>query len=166
MRSKSASPSAARDARGDRLVRTDAATGTSAALFDQVALAASLSKVLGGKPLDPMKLALRDLAAAGNGRYLLSVRGARFSCDSAGACAAVAKPKSGDEPGVLSPDRRTEVFIRNWNLWSRDVASGQEAQLTTDGVENYGYATDNAGWKHTDRAIALRTSGRPARCTW
>ncbi|HUA82174.1 MAG TPA: DPP IV N-terminal domain-containing protein, partial [Dyella sp.] len=32
-------------------------------------------------------------------------------------------------------------------------ATGKETQLTTDGVENFGYATDNAGWKHTDEAI-------------
>ncbi len=29
----------------------------------------------------------------------------------------------------------------------RDEASKKETQLTIDGVENYGYATDNAGWK-------------------
>jgi hypothetical protein len=35
----------------------------------------------------------------------------------------------------------------------RDIATGQERQLTTDGVENFGYATDNAGWALSDRAI-------------
>ena len=59
------------------------------------------------------------------------------------------------EPGVLSPDKRMEAFIRNWNLWVRDVETGKEQQLTTDGVEDYGYATDNAGWKHTDQAILV-----------
>ena len=29
----------------------------------------------------------------------------------------------------------------------------KEIQLTVDGVENFGYATDNAGWTHSDRAI-------------
>lgn len=62
---------------------------------------------------------------------------------------------AGQEPGVLSPDRRQAAFIRNWNLWVRDTATGQETQLTTDGVENFGYATDNAGWKHTDHAILV-----------
>ena len=54
---------------------------------------------------------------------------------------------------MLSPDKKSEAFIRDWNLWVRDVATGKETQLTTDGVENFGYATDNAGWKHTDNAI-------------
>ena len=37
----------------------------------------------------------------------------------------------------------------------RDVATGQERPLTTDGVKDFGYATDNAGWTSSDRAIAL-----------
>ncbi|MFN8253668.1 MAG: DPP IV N-terminal domain-containing protein [Ferruginibacter sp.] len=56
---------------------------------------------------------------------------------------------------VLSPDGTKSVFIKDWNLWLRDKASGKETALTTDGVKDFGYATDNAGWKHTDRAIVL-----------
>ena len=36
-----------------------------------------------------------------------------------------------------------------------DIATRQERQLTTDGVKYFGYATDNAGWSSSDRAIAL-----------
>ncbi len=54
---------------------------------------------------------------------------------------------------VISPDKKTILFIRDWNLWKRDVASQEETPLTKDGVENFGYATDNAGWRHSDRPI-------------
>ncbi|MFZ1700741.1 MAG: DPP IV N-terminal domain-containing protein [Pyrinomonadaceae bacterium] len=57
--------------------------------------------------------------------------------------------------GSTSPDGKKSVFIKDWNLWVKDVASGKETQLTTDGVKDFGYATDNAGWKHSDRAIVL-----------
>ncbi len=57
--------------------------------------------------------------------------------------------------GVASPDGKKSVFIKDWNLWVKDVASGKETQLTTDGIKDFGYATDNAGWKHSDRAIVL-----------
>lgn len=57
----------------------------------------------------------------------------------------------------MSPDRSKAIFICNWNLWVRDIASGQERQLTTDGVENFGYATSNAGWT-TSPAPALSWS--------
>lgn len=56
---------------------------------------------------------------------------------------------------ITSPDGKKTAFIKNWNLWIRDIESKKETQLTTDGVENFGYATDNAGWKHSDDPILL-----------
>ena len=53
----------------------------------------------------------------------------------------------------ISPDKKMAAFIRDWNLWVRDEQTGEERQLTTDGVESFGYATDNAGWQHSDAAI-------------
>ena len=47
------------------------------------------------------------------------------------------------------------AFIREYNLWVRDVASGKETQLTTDGVKDFSYALDNAGWEKSDRPILL-----------
>ncbi|MFC3561820.1 S9 family peptidase [Pedobacter jamesrossensis] len=54
---------------------------------------------------------------------------------------------------VLSPDGKKSILIKDYNLYVKDVASGKLTQLTTDGVKDYGYATDNAGWKHSDGAI-------------
>jgi dipeptidyl-peptidase 4 len=54
-----------------------------------------------------------------------------------------------------SPDGTRTVFIRDWNLWVRDAASGKETQLTKDGVKDFGYATDNAGWTRSDRPILV-----------
>jgi dipeptidyl aminopeptidase/acylaminoacyl peptidase len=56
---------------------------------------------------------------------------------------------------VPSPDGTRTAFVRDWNLWVRDVASGKETALTTDGVKDFGYATDNAGWTKSDRAILV-----------
>jgi dipeptidyl aminopeptidase/acylaminoacyl peptidase len=56
---------------------------------------------------------------------------------------------------VLSPDRKRAVFIRNFNLWVTELASGEETQLTKDGVKDFGYATDNAGWTRSERPIVL-----------
>jgi dipeptidyl-peptidase-4 len=55
----------------------------------------------------------------------------------------------------LSPDGRRAAFIREWNLWVRDVATGRETQLTTDGVKDFGYATDNAGWIRSNRPVLM-----------
>lgn len=56
---------------------------------------------------------------------------------------------------VISPDGKRTAFIRDWNLWVRDIETKKETQLTTDGIKDYGYATDNAGWKKSNKAILL-----------
>jgi dipeptidyl aminopeptidase/acylaminoacyl peptidase len=63
--------------------------------------------------------------------------------------------RGGSSAEVVSPDGKKMAFIKDWNLWVRDVVSKQETPLTTDGIKDFGYATDNAGWKHSDRAILL-----------
>jgi dipeptidyl aminopeptidase/acylaminoacyl peptidase len=70
-----------------------------------------------------------------------------------GAPGAAAVRGASGEPAVLSPDGTKAAFIRDWNLWMIDVASRQESALTTDGVPNFGYATDNAGWTTSNNAI-------------
>ena len=60
----------------------------------------------------------------------------------------------GRTPG-LSPDGKQAAFTRANNLWVRNVATKQERQLTTDGIPDYGYATDNAGWTKSDRPVVL-----------
>ena len=56
---------------------------------------------------------------------------------------------------VVSPNGKKSAFIRDWNLWIRDLETGEETQLTTDGEEDFGYATDNAGWRKSDKPILL-----------
>ena len=55
--------------------------------------------------------------------------------------------------GVLSPNGKLSAFIKDDNLWVKNTETNQLTQLTTDGEKNYGYATDNAGWTHSDNAI-------------
>ncbi len=56
-------------------------------------------------------------------------------------------------PDVASPDGTMEAFIRDNNLWVRVTSSGEEFPLTTDGAEDYGYGTNNAGWTKSDRPV-------------
>jgi dipeptidyl aminopeptidase/acylaminoacyl peptidase len=58
-------------------------------------------------------------------------------------------------PFDVSPDKKLAAFIRDNNLWVRVEATGEERQLTTDGIKDYGYATDNAGWTHSDAPILI-----------
>ncbi|WP_109127363.1 S9 family peptidase [Dyella sp. C11] len=147
------------DASGDHYVSYDATTGKTEPLFDHARLAAALGKVT-GKPVNATKLGITSFATTQDGHLDVNLRGKHYLCDAKGNITCTAgrdenAEGTGNEPVVLSPDKRTEAFVRNWNLWVRDVATGKETELTLDGVENYGYATDNAGWKHTNKAILV-----------
>ena len=47
---------------------------------------------------------------------------------------------------LIAPNGEQAVFIREHNLWLRNLNDNSEKQLTTDGIENFAYATNNAGW--------------------
>ncbi|MEF9978064.1 MAG: DPP IV N-terminal domain-containing protein, partial [Thermomonas sp.] len=140
----------------ERVLRFDPATGKTAAAFNAQALADAMNLAAGGKgrPVEAGKLPPLRVNRNADGSLRLAGMQGEFRCDAAG-CSALAKAATGPEPGAASPDGSREAFIRDWNLWLRDVASGKETQLTFDGKPDYGYATDNAGWKHTDEAILV-----------
>jgi dipeptidyl-peptidase 4 len=64
-----------------------------------------------------------------------------------------ARGGGGGRYAEMSPDHKRTAFLRDWNLWVRDVVTGRETPLTKDGVKDFGYATDNAGWARSDRPI-------------
>ncbi|HEX7369254.1 MAG TPA: DPP IV N-terminal domain-containing protein [Rhodanobacteraceae bacterium] len=144
------------DATGDRILEMDAATGKIEPAFDQAKLAAALGKAR-GKPLDathwPRDFDFRPLPG---GDLDVQLDGVWYRCGLAGVGVCTPRDKilnTGNEPGVLSPDGKQLAFVRNWNLWVRNLQTGKETQLTTDGVKDYGYATQNAGWVHGNGAI-------------
>jgi dipeptidyl aminopeptidase/acylaminoacyl peptidase len=159
------------DSSGTTIVLVDPATGTHAPAFDHAKLAAALYAASNGSiKNDPAHLSISELSLADNDRVLmLTIAGASYRCDlgsnpatckrlsSAVDPSLMQEPLRGDKEPLpnLSPDKKLGAFIRNWNLWVRDMATGAETQLTTDGVKDYGYATDNAGWQHSGRAILL-----------
>jgi len=153
---------------GIRYVLIDPAKGTRTAAFDHVKLAALLHAASSTIKDDATHLALNDLDFAANDSVLtLTAAGAAYRCNLAAQPASCKRLSSADEPMggpdraakepplSLSPNKKLGAFIRDWNLWTRDMDTGAETQLTTDGVKDFGYATDNAGWKHSDAAILL-----------
>ncbi len=54
---------------------------------------------------------------------------------------------------VISPDRSKAAFIKDYNVWVRDTKTKEQKQLTTDGIKDFGYATDNAGWSSSDAPV-------------
>lgn len=92
------------------------------------------------------------------GRVVVAIdpaTGHRAEGDPQARAAAAHSEQPPDASGAPSPDGKLMAFIRADNLWVREQDSGHEIQLTTDGIPDYGYATDNTGWKYTHHPIVL-----------
>jgi dipeptidyl-peptidase 4 len=155
---------------GTAFVLVDPAKGTKGPAFDQTKLASALTAATNGRMrADAHHLVISEIAFSDGDKTVEVGNGSRkFRCDlsGAGVCieviAAGVKPADAAQPGGrtrggtdVSPDKTKAAFIRDWNLWVRDVATGKETQRTTDGVKDYGYATDNAGWQMSDNPILV-----------
>ena len=153
----------AADTEGVTYMLVDPAKGTRAPAFDQAKLVAALKTASEGTIKDEAAhLTASDLVFAEGDKLLtLSYNGVGYRCEfhtGATSCKRLTPASSAKEkqpPLNISPNKKLGAFIRDWNLWVRDLATGTETQLTTNGVKDYGYATDNAGWKHSDAAILL-----------
>jgi len=142
---------------GFEFVLVDPARKTSRPAFDQARLAATLSRML-DTTYDAHHLPFARFDFSADERSVtFTVRGRLFTCALATlACtAAPAAPGAVPPNSAVSPDSTKAAFTRDWNLWVKDLATGRETQLTTDGVKDFGYATDNAGWIHSDRPVLL-----------
>jgi dipeptidyl-peptidase-4 len=152
---------------GSEFIMVDTATGAKTPAFDQIKLAAALSTAAGAT-FDAHRLPFTDFEMSDDQKSIvLTAQRRRWKCDViAYQCAAdnVAAPggqrppfggRGGAPPEVTSPDKNRAAFIRDYNLWVRDAATGKETQLTTDGLKDFGYATDNAGWTHSERPVLV-----------
>ena len=138
---------------GGEFMLVDPVKKTRIRAFDHERLAAALAAA-SGTAVDAKKLPFQTIELSADGTSVAFDVGAkRYSCDVQGAACASIPPK--DANAVVSPDGTRAVFIKDWNLWVRDLASKVERPLTTDGVANFGYATDNAGWRASAKPIVL-----------
>ena len=124
-----------------QFILVDAEQNTSVPAFDHARLAAALSR--GDKQeYSPSDLPFREFEFVDDGKAI------RFSVDNAEwTCSLISydcKNKPG-EPGhpneQVSPNKRWAAFVRDHNLFLRDVSTGTEMQLTHDGIAGYDYAT-------------------------
>ena len=156
---------------GSAIFLVDPARRTRVRAVDATRLAEAVTRT-GGRIFDARQLpvdAMTLSGKAGHDTLSFTFENRRFRCDvQDNRCMAedvVRDQSSGGRAGrggrgganaraeVVSPDGKRVVFIRDWNLWVRDVATGSTRQLTSDGVKDFGYATDNAGWQRSDRPI-------------
>jgi dienelactone hydrolase/Tol biopolymer transport system component len=131
---------------------------TSGRLFDHEQLAQALSSAA-GKTYEPFSLPFTEFRFTANGQAIVfDADSTHFVCEVTGEqCTEGGEVQSADSTSntVVSPDGRHAAFTRHWNLWVRDLSTGRETQLTNDGFEDFGYATNNAGWAKGDRPVLL-----------
>lgn len=145
---------------GSEWLLVNPAKKSSTPLFKAAEVAQALTKA-GAGTIDPRNIPAQRAELSSDGTHVVLDIGSRhWRCDVAGTSCSSTNVAVTPEPGRfgtpgLSPDGKSIAFIRDWNLWVRDVATGKEKQLTTDGTTNFGYATDNAGWVHSNNPIVL-----------
>ena len=147
-------------ARGSDFVLVDASNGKRNPAFDQERLANSLSSATGEKYQAKM-LPFETFSFSDDKKNIFfNADGKHWKCDlQTYQCIQDITARAGtnihmhtrDE--VISPDGSKVAYIKDYNLWVRDLSTGKETQLTTEGVQYFGYATDNAGWKHSDKPV-------------
>jgi dipeptidyl-peptidase-4 len=125
--------------------------------FDHERLAAALSAAA-DTAYDPFDLPFTSFDLGADGRSIsFDVRSRHYTCDTEDyRCTSErAERQSFDRFAITSPDGKYAAFIRDFNLWVRETETGNETQLTFDGIEDFGYATNNAGWVKSRRPVLL-----------
>lgn len=151
-------------AQGSEFVLVDPVKKTREAAFDHEKLAQVLSAASGNK-YEANMLPFQTITFSADGKTVSFFADGKhwqydLSTDMVTPGADKTKPEHGGFQGrrgkteeVLSSDGNRAAFIKDYNLWVRDVKTGNKTQLTTDGIKDFGYATDNAGWQSSDAAI-------------
>jgi Tol biopolymer transport system component/dienelactone hydrolase len=154
---------------GAEFVLVDPTRGTRLPAFDHIRLAVALSKAA-GTVYGAHQLPFQEIEFDGqfvhfnaaSKKWKCDVAGSECVSEGAAAGGGGGRGRGGRGGGfgparndAQSPDKKHTAFIRDYNLWIRDAGTSKETQLTTDGVKDFGYATDNAGWSTSDRAILV-----------
>ena len=137
--------------RGTEFTLVDVSSRRVQPAFDHAHLAGALSDAT-GRQFGAYELPIGQVELVDDG-VQFRAGGYDWTCATSGAC--VAGETEVPPSSVVSPDGTRAAYIRDHNLWVKDLDSGQERALTTDGIEDFGYATNNAGWVRSDRPVLL-----------
>ncbi len=127
-------------ATGVHFVAVDPARHVRQPAFDHGRLAAAISSATGAAT-DPDHLALTDLVFldSSSQRLRFTTSGKQLTCSTSPTRCEASPLTAPNRAESLSPDGRHAVFARADNLWVRDLATGSERQLTSDGEPHFAY---------------------------
>jgi dipeptidyl aminopeptidase/acylaminoacyl peptidase len=165
---------------GSEFVMVDATTGQKRPAFDHTRLATALATATSGQ-YTPITIPGNLNFVEGDTAVEVAVDSVRWRCGLGEyVCTrAVARPGAegrGGGPGGrgqgagpaipglptppppprLSPDGKTEAFVRNYNVWIRPVADRSKAvALSFDGSEGNAYVVQNGAWSPDSKKLAV-----------
>ncbi|MFT7431712.1 MAG: dipeptidyl aminopeptidase/acylaminoacyl peptidase [Colwellia sp.] len=136
---------------GDKFFKVDINSQKKSLAFDHKKLAESLARITDSEVNhDNFPFTQVEFISANNIKFSVKAKG--YQCDLTHYLCQLDE-LSQKSTEKLSPDGKRAVFIRNHNLWLRDLITNKESQLTTDGIKDFGYATNNAGWVRRDSPV-------------
>lgn len=136
---------------GQRFYRVDADKQQKSLAFDHQKLADSLARITDSE-INQDKLPLYSVRFTAKNDISISVKGKKYSCDLTSYLCEQDKNVA-KRHEFVSPDGTKAVFIKEYNLWLRELASDKVTQLTFDGEKDFGYATNNAGWIRSKKPV-------------
>jgi dipeptidyl-peptidase 4 len=124
-----------------QFVLVDAGQNTSAPAFDHARLAEALSKAA-KQEYSATALPFYEIEFVDGGKAIrFSIENAQWTCSLASYECQREAPRPERQNEVLSPNKRWAAYVKDHNLYLRDVSTGTELQLTHDGVTAWDYAT-------------------------
>ena len=139
---------------GNRYILVDIDARTREEAFNHGRLADAIEAAT-GSTADPQNLGLQNLRFYDEATTIRFMREQSiWSCSlETYECDSVQSVQRAVPFSVTSPDGNLAAYIEDNNLWVQVIETDDRIQLTTDGEHHYGYATDNHGWRRSDRPL-------------
>lgn len=141
---------------GREFMLADVQAGTKTPAFDHERLAKTLGETFGSE-ISPYNLPFRTFEYSSGDENIRFVIGSKeYTCGLEDySCSAKEAPSQAGWNEAVSPDGKKSVYIKDYNLWMKNLETGENTQLTFDGEKDFGYATNNAGWTRRDNPVLL-----------
>ena len=136
---------------GEQFFIIDAVTKEKNLAFDHQKLAAALSLTT-KKEIKAQKFPFISFDLINKKTISVKIKDELYQCDIVRySCQQSKNTVNNNE--LVAPNGLYAVYIHDNNLWLRKLSDNSKKQLTTDGIENFAYATNNAGWIRNDKPV-------------
>ncbi len=136
---------------GEQFFIFDVATKEKDLAFDHQKLATALSTST-KQEAKAEKLPFTSFELINNQTILIKIKDDLYQCNiERYSCNQVKNTAKDNE--LVAPNGLHAVYIQDHNLWLRKLSDNSKKQLTTDGVKDFGYSTNNAGWVRDEKPV-------------